>query len=99
MTVHVEFHRLAIDEARHERRYYSRINPSLATRFMAELDGAIARFSAAPRAGSPHLHGTRLCRFNRFPFYFVYFEEPSNLLVIAVAHAGRKPGYWRRRLP
>jgi toxin ParE2 len=99
MTSHVEFHRLAIAEARAERRYYARISLGLSARFMADLDGAILRISANPQMGPPHLYGTRIGRFQRFPFYLVYREEPTGLLVLAVANLHRKPGYWRRRVP
>lgn len=98
MTTPVEFHRLAIAEARAERRYYTRISAALAARFMADLDAAVARIAATPQQWSPHLHGTRLCRFRRFPFSLIYVEEPGSLLVLAVAHTHRNPGYWRRRL-
>jgi plasmid stabilization system protein ParE len=95
----VDFHPRALAEARAERRYYARISPALAGRFMAELDAVVARVGAAPQAWPPHLHGTRFCRFNRFPFLLIYLEDAAGVLVIAVAHTGRKPGYWRRRLP
>lgn len=99
MATPVEFHRLAIAEARAERRYYARLSTSLADRFLAELDHAIVRISTTPQMWPPHHHGSRLCRFRRFPFYLVYIEEPTNVLVLAVAHNNRNSGYWRQRLP
>ncbi len=33
----------------------------------------------------------------RFPFGIVYLDLDSELVVIAVAHTSRKPGYWRGR--
>jgi plasmid stabilization system protein ParE len=66
---------------------------------MDELDAAIARIAAAPQMWSPHLHGTRTCPLRRFPYHVVYVEEATAVLVVAVAHNRRRPGYWRRRLP
>ena len=44
----------------------------------------------------------RLCgpvEWRGFPYRVVYFVQPAELLiVVAVAHAKRKPGYWRDRL-
>lgn len=97
MTTPVDFHRLAVGEIRHERRYYTRISVALAARFMADVDDAVARIAANPQLGSPHHHGTRICRLRRFPFYLVYLEDSVNLFVIAVANNHRRPGYWRRR--
>lgn len=89
----------AISDARAGRRFYARAGAVLAGRFMADLDGAIARVGDTPTAWPPHVHGTRMCRFRHFPFYLVYVEEPSWVRVIAVAHNKRRPGYWVRRLP
>jgi hypothetical protein len=34
---------------------------------------------------------------DRFPFSIVYSIQGDTLFVIAVAHASRRPGYWKRR--
>lgn len=86
----VEFHPLAIDEVRAARRWYARVSQNL----------AVAHIGANPAGYPPHLHGTRIYRLNRFPYLVVYLElTPDRVLVVAVAHAKRRPGYWRRRLP
>lgn len=33
-----------------------------------------------------------------FPYRIVYFVEGDRLTVVAVAHAKRRPGYWRDRV-
>lgn len=33
-----------------------------------------------------------------FPYFVVYVVKPS-LVIVAVAHMRRKPGYWRGRIP
>jgi plasmid stabilization system protein ParE len=96
----VEFHPLAVAEARAARRWYARVSQNLAARFVAELDTAVARIGANPAGCPPHAHGTRVCRLHRFPYHLVYLElTPDRALVVAVAHNRRRPGYWRRRLP
>src|SRR5258708_5244911 len=96
----VELHPRAIEEARHARRRYARVSQALAARFMAELDAGIAAIGAAPASFAPHLHGTRFRRMPSFPYLLIYLEvDPNTVLLLAVMHAGRRPGYWRRRLP
>ena len=34
----------------------------------------------------------------RFPFNIVVKESPEEIIVVAVAHQSRRPGYWRSRL-
>ena len=33
----------------------------------------------------------------RFPYEIVYRERANDLYVVAVAHTGRRPGYWKHR--
>jgi toxin ParE1/3/4 len=67
---------------------------------MDELDAGIAALGATPATFAPHLHGTRYSRLPSFPYLRVYLElDPDNVLLLAVMHTSRRPGYWRRRLP
>jgi hypothetical protein len=96
----IDFHPLAVAEARAARRRYARIRPTLAARFLAALDAAVVTVEANPMAFSPYLHGTRVLRLKKFPYLLVYLElSADRVLGVAVAHAHRRPGYWRRRLP
>jgi len=40
----------------------------------------------------------RRCRLHRFPYSVIYTQDGADILVLAVAHQHRKPGYWRKRL-
>jgi len=42
--------------------------------------------------------GARRLLLHRFPFDLIIVEENDELLVIAVAHQARRPGYWMGRL-
>jgi hypothetical protein len=35
----------------------------------------------------------------KFPYSIVFLELPTEVRIVAVAHARRKPGYWLERLP
>ena len=40
----------------------------------------------------------RRCMLGRFPYSIVYEVRERDLLILAVAHAKRRPNYWRKRL-
>jgi hypothetical protein len=42
--------------------------------------------------------GTRKCLLTRFPYLVIYGPLPDGLLVLAVGHQHRMPGYWPDRL-
>ncbi len=98
MTKPIDFDRLAIKEIGHARRTYARIRTELSTRFLTSLYAASARVAHAPQACSPHLFGTRIAPLLRFPYWIVFVEEPQCIIIFAVMHSSRRPGYWRRRL-
>jgi plasmid stabilization system protein ParE len=95
----LEFHHLAVEEARAARRWYARRSRSAANRFLAELQRALQQIMFAPKQWPASLNGTRVFRLRRFPYVVVFAEQPLWVLVVAVAHTRRKPGYWRRRIP
>lgn len=45
----------------------------------------------------PGLATVRVFPLDRFPFLIPYLVNESSLVVLAVAHAKRRPGYWRAR--
>ena len=96
MATTVDFHRLADAEVRSIRSYYSRAGQS--SNFLAALRDAVARIEASPGMWSPDAHGTRMCPLRKFPYRLIYIEEPSRVLIVAVPHDHRRPGYWRRRV-
>jgi len=67
-------------------------------RFIAAVEDATARALVFPLAGSPSSSNTRRVIVNGFPFSIFYRPEPEGIVIFAVAHHARKPGYWRSRL-
>ena len=92
----VEFHPLAADEAQAAERWYRERNETASGRLQRELDRAIERISERPETRSLYLSNTRRV-LRRFPFFVVYRVRGGDLEIIAVAHAHRRPGYWRAR--
>ena len=78
--------------------HYDAAAPGLGHDFITAVERAVARIAAFPEHGSPHLMGTRRIVLRRFPFSVVYLLEAEVVLVVAIAHHSRKPGYWRARV-
>ena len=98
MTPEVEYLDDALAEAEDAARWYAEFSPAAAAGFASELDAATQAIAEAPNAWPSHVHGTRRFLLRRFPYSVVYRAEPTRLIVIAVAHARRRPGYWSHRM-
>jgi plasmid stabilization system protein ParE len=95
----VRFHRLAAREYEEARTWYERRGTGLGDEFAEETDRAIARIANDPYRRPVCFGRFRRVRLGRFPYSLYYYVvDPSRILVLAVAHARRRPGYWRRRL-
>jgi plasmid stabilization system protein ParE len=77
--------------------YFTR-NEASAANFANELAHAIGMIAEAPQRWPAGPHGTRRFLLHRFPYALVYRELPSAIQVLAVAHAYRRPGYWKNRI-
>ena len=95
----VPFLPLAEEEFLHAVARYEGKRRGLGAEFLAEVERAVRRIVSFPQHGSPYLVGTRRIVLRRFPYSVVYSPDPDDLLVVAVAHQRRKPGYWRSRVP
>ena len=78
--------------------WYAARSTQAAQRSVSAVDAALANVVANPtRFASPDgVH--RECPVKKFPFRIVYRLVDDGVLVVAVAHAKRRPGYWRDRI-
>jgi len=93
----VDFHPAARDELLAAHAWYRARNESSALAFVREMERAIEVIAEAPDRWPSYLHGTRRYLLRRFPFSVVYRRVDAGVQVVAVAHARRRPGYWRAR--
>lgn len=78
--------------------YYEASEAGLGWDFALEVHSAIQNIIDCPDAW-PVLEGAiRRCQTSRFPFGVVYSAERGEILILAVMHLHRRPGYWRERL-
>lgn len=82
--------------------WYEEKQVGLGLRFLSEAEGASDRIEERPGIGPPWTYsvvppGVRRLSLRTFPYHIVYVEDPR-LVIVAVAHMSRRPGYWRARL-
>ena len=93
----VRFHPDARLELRDALSWYEERSPVSATAFAQEVEDAVLRILDAPTRYPQADHGTRRVLLDRFPFNVFYRCDDTGILIVAVAHQKRRPGYWRTR--
>jgi toxin ParE1/3/4 len=69
-----------------------------AVNFESALGRAIAKIEEAPQRWPFYFRDFRKYTLWQFPFSIMYQEFLSEIIVFAVAHGRRRPGYWRDRM-
>lgn len=93
----VEFHPEALDEFEGAAQFYRRLQPGLEIRFVACIESVLRQVSEAPTRWRIFEEDVRRCLVRVFPYAVLYSIEPDCILIIAVMHCSREPGYWRHR--
>ena len=77
--------------------WYSERSAQAAIRFADAVDASLLQVAADPTrfVGTDGVH--RECPVKKFPFRIIYRLAENRVLVVAVAHAKRRPGYWKDR--
>jgi plasmid stabilization system protein ParE len=94
----VRLHPEARAELQEARRWYYERSPLSATVFAHAVDNAVSRIAEAPTRYSSAEHGTRKFVLQRFPFNIFYRLDETEIVIVAVAHQRRRPGYWAMRI-
>ena len=77
--------------------YYNDIEPGLGASFLEEIEAAIVLVEKFPSLGVEIGNGIRRCLVRRFPYAVLYSVEADRVLILAIMHTRRKPGYWASR--
>jgi len=93
----VEIHPEALREATDARDWYLSRDRRAGAEFLLELERAIERIAFDPGIWPRQPSGNRRYLLRRFPFIVVYREIGDRIQILAVAHARRRPGYWKSR--
>jgi plasmid stabilization system protein ParE len=93
----VDVHRRATAEMIEAAQFYERQRPGLGLRFIRAIEDASQRVAESPEAGPLLGQRDRRRLVTGFQYSIVYRIEEQRVLVLAVMHQRRKPGYWKWR--
>ena len=98
MAKSVEYHSSARADFDESLDWYLSRSVGSAIGFVLTVDDAIEKIIAASSRFPSTYSGCRYCALRRYPFRIVFHEEDDRLVIIAIAHAKRRPGFWRDRI-
>ena len=70
----------------------------LGDEFRQEVLATLKQVIAAPESGSILDDETKYRPVNRFRYVVVYAVRDDSIIVVAIMHEARRPGYWKKRL-
>ena len=93
----VRFHEVAEAELDAAAAWYDQQRQGLGGQLITAIGAKITAILETP-VRWPRVGRTRRALVGRFPYSIVYRElSHDEIEIVAVAHARRRPGYWRRR--
>lgn len=100
----VRIHRTAALEAVEAAAWYELQRPGLGTEFASAIQAALELLEGEispllPMSGAAGRRNVMRLMLRRFPYDIVVADRGNDILVLAVAHHSRRPGYWRDRQP
>ena len=96
----VVFHQDAEAELDAAMAYYESQRSGLGLDLQTDIARTIERIRQHPQSFPRHNEGKlRKSPARRFPYVIFYLELEEHIWIAAVAHQGRRPGYWAYRAP
>ncbi|MEO1394965.1 MAG: type II toxin-antitoxin system RelE/ParE family toxin [Cyanobacteria bacterium J06634_5] len=92
------FHPAALTEYSEAVKYYAEQRVELAQSFIDSIESTIFSIRESPQRYPIIESDIRRCLTRKFPYGILYTIEPDFLLILAVMHCKKDPGYWRVRL-
>jgi plasmid stabilization system protein ParE len=93
----LRFHPEAEEEYLASLSWYQQRSPIAATNFANAIAHAVHRIGHAPQRWPIYFANFRKYVLRQFPFSIVYQEFLHEIVIFAVAHGSRRPGYWKER--
>jgi toxin ParE1/3/4 len=92
------FHPEALEEYRQAVLWYASREQQAALHFVASIEEAIKRVVDAPTRWRIIDEDIRRCLTRVFPYAILYTIEDDSILIVAIMHCSREPGYWKARV-
>ncbi len=87
----------AQEELRAAARFYESLQPGLGLALLQEVRRAKQRIAERPKASRVERGDIRVQSILRFPYRLYYRGGPDEIVIVAVGHRRRRPGFWRNR--
>ena len=78
--------------------WYFKHSPEAADAFLTEIGASLTQIASHPQLYPAFTKNTRKRVLANFPYSVIFQEKDDVILVVAVAHAKRRPGYWHGRI-
>ncbi len=78
--------------------WYAKRSSGAAIGFATEIDTAIEKISANPEWFPRTYAGCQRYILNHYPYCIIYYRASERIVIVAIAHAKRRPAYWRSRM-
>ncbi|WP_017660274.1 type II toxin-antitoxin system RelE/ParE family toxin [Baaleninema simplex] len=91
------FHPEALNEYAEAAQYYTEQRVEVAQAFINAIEDTVDRIRESPTHYAAIEEDVRRCMARRFPYGVLYTIEPDYILILAVMHCSREPGYWKSR--
>ncbi|NEQ99409.1 MAG: type II toxin-antitoxin system RelE/ParE family toxin [Cyanothece sp. SIO2G6] len=91
------FHPEAMSEYAEAVQYYTERRVEVAQAFINAIEDAVYRIREAPTRYAVIDEDVRRCMARKFPYGVLYTIEQDYILILAVMHCSREPGYWQSR--
>lgn len=91
------FHPEALAEYAEAVQYYAQQRTEVAQAFINAIEDAVYRIQESPTRPPVLDEDVRRCLTRKFPYSILYTIEPDYILILAVMHCSREPGYWKSR--
>lgn len=92
----------AAEEAIEAAAWYEQAYPGLGIEFDHAVNAALDLLEnevvpLASLSGAAGVSGIKRLMLRRFPYDIVVRESSDEIIIVAIAHHSRRPGYWRNR--
>jgi toxin ParE1/3/4 len=91
------FHPEALTEYAEAVQYYTERRVEVAQAFIDAIEDTVYRIRESPIRYRAIDDEVRRCMTGKFPYGILYTIEQDYILILAVMHCSRKPGYWKSR--
>lgn len=78
--------------------FYEKQRAILGDEFLEAVEAAVDQLLILPGLGRRIEADYRVFVMRRFPYSIVYQESANEIVIVAIAHHSRRPGYWRGRI-